>query len=233
MPHPLDGCTLRIKRADRYIKECKTLIDGFATECEDRILAAYQPDGSYLPIWFPEIPEDLPLAISDAINNLRSVFDYLVYELGINDSGVIQEGTQFPIETVKSGRSASGNPIGFDAVADRYLRGINASNRAMIEKLQPYNGATWAKTLKDISNPDKHRRLTGMSKDGPLSVWVRSARPDRRGKLLPTGDVVQVDPQHAISIVLPDGNIPVVTPLYTILAAAVDTINLFKPQFKL
>jgi hypothetical protein len=38
----------------------------------------------------------------------------------------------------------------------------------MIENLQPYRGIEWTRSLRTISNPDKHRRLTAIKHDGRL-----------------------------------------------------------------
>src|SRR5262245_382622 len=105
----LAGCILRIKRAWKYIKEAESLISSFSSECEERILRSYNADtGQYGTLNFPDAPEELPLAISDAVHNFRATADYLVYELALLDSGFIQSGTQFPIETYKDFTTANG-----------------------------------------------------------------------------------------------------------------------------
>lgn len=172
--HPLYGVSRRIIRATRYIEEAQKLIDAFGSECEDRILSAYDPSKKQFKIDFPEPSPDLPLAISDAVHNLRAALDYLVYELAFKDSGSAQHGTQFPIEECKIGIApTSNNKIGFDIVAPRYLRGLSPKHVAAIEAMQPYNGQGWAQDLKDISNPDKHRKLIVVNKEEFISVWVR------------------------------------------------------------
>lgn len=85
--HPLYGVSRRIIRATRYIEEAQKLIDAFGSECEDRILAAYDQSTKQFKIDFPEPSPELPLAISDAVHNLRAALDYLVYELALKDSG--------------------------------------------------------------------------------------------------------------------------------------------------
>src|SRR5262245_36630798 len=114
--HPLYGCLRRIQRSNRYIEETERLMEEFATECEECIAGTYDAQsGRYLELVdFPDIPDDLPLAISDAVHNLRAALDYLVYELALYDSGSIQEGTQFPLEIYKLHTLPAGNKIGFD-----------------------------------------------------------------------------------------------------------------------
>lgn len=96
----------------------------------------------------------LPLVsilIGEICYNLRSALDYLVYELAILDSSKRQDGTQFPIDDT---------PEKFSKHKRSWLKGLNSNHVAAIEKLQPYNGADWARILRDLSNPDKHRLLT-------------------------------------------------------------------------
>ena len=227
MTHPLDGCDRRIVRADRYIKETEGLLRIFAGECEDYIIACYNTPTL---VQFPGVHPDLPLAISDAVHNLRAALDYLVYELALKDSGQPQDGTQFPIEPEKFGISADGNKFGFDVVAPRFLRGLSPAHRDAIEKFQPYNGADWAQTLKDISNPDKHRQLIPISVDTILGVWVHG--PDVEGKKLPSGDTIKADPTHTVYISLANRAAPlrIVPTLYQLQGAAMDTVNFFRRE---
>jgi hypothetical protein len=226
MSNPLDGAFQRIFRAQNYIRECDGLMRHFASVSEDVIIANYNTS---TPIEFPDIPSDLPLAVSDAIHNIRAALDYLVYELALKDSGAIQEGTQFPFEHCRTGKSPGGNPIGFEAVKDRFLRGVNATHRAMIEKLQPYNGHDWAKNLRDISNPDKHRRLTPFHVRDTMNVWIHGPHAD--GKKLPTGETVRVDPTHTVFIELGDRKLWVMQTLHGIHGAVSGTLAAFQVEF--
>jgi hypothetical protein len=216
--HPLHACGLRIKRAGKYIDEVEALIRGFESQCEDLVIANSVTKAGF---GFPAVPQDLPLAISDATHNLRAALDYLVYALAILDSGQIQDGTQFPLEPTNAG---------FDAAVDRFLRGVSQSHRDAIESLQPYHGAAWAQNLKDISNRDKHRHLIGIHKGKEIGIWIHSPQGD--GKALPSGDKVQVDANHTILIELPDRKLWVAHTLYEIQAAAMDALNKFEVDFE-
>ena len=227
MSHPLDGAFLRLFRAQRYVRECDALLRRFAGVSEDKIIASY---GTENPVEFPDVPSDLPLAVSDAIHNLRSALDYLVYELALKDSGSIQEGTQFPLENCRDGKSPSGNLIGFDAVQDRFLKGVSTANRADIEQLQPYNGNNWARNLREISNPDKHRRLTPFYVSPTMNVWVHG--PQAAGKKLPTGDTVRVDPTQTVFVELPDRKLWVLHTLHEIVGAVSVTLSNFNDRLR-
>jgi hypothetical protein len=72
------------------------------------------------------------------------------------------------------------------------LKGVSREHVALIERLQPYQGCTWTKRLKELSNLDKHRHLlrverlplmiTGSHPDSP-SETAKEARARRRAKL--------------------------------------------------
>ena len=226
MPNALDGAISRIRRASRHINEAESLIDLFASECEDRLIESNRTN---TPFHFPAIPEDLALAISDTIHNLRAPLDYPVYELAFKDSGSIQEGTQFPLEHCRTGRSPHGSEIGFDSVVGRYLKGIKPEHVAIVERFQPYNGHDWARNLRDLSNPDKHRRLTLFHRTDSINTWVSGPHAD--GKKLPSGDTLKADPTHTIFIKLPDRNLWVLHTLLEIQAGVMDTLNAFGSAF--
>jgi hypothetical protein len=224
MTHPaLRGVELRIRRATRYINETADLLTSFASELERRFVENYDPVVGFRVIQFPDLPADLPLAISDGVHNLRSAADYFVYELARIDSGTAQHGTQFPICDTKPA---------FDSVVKRHLRGVNQQHRGVIESLQPFRGCRWTRILREISNPDKHRTLTPISKDGPAAGWIHPASYGRdRGTKLPTGDTLSVDPTHAVLIDLPGEDGYIVQTLYMIQGGIVDAINLFHDVF--
>lgn len=206
------------------------MLGDFARECEDYLAASYNPDtGQYgILVEFPDPSEDLPLAISDCIHNLRSALDYIVFELAIKDSGTVQEGTQFPLDTESPKTTPDGHKLGWDVRVKSSIQHLSQPHRDIIEKMQPYNGVKWTKALKDISNPDKHRKLTAVKNTDELHGW---SRPEGKGKRLPTGEHIQVDPTHTVRIELPDRNLPILPTLYSIQASVADTINLFKPEF--
>lgn len=102
---------------------------------------------------------DYSILTGEAIYNLRSALDYLVYELAIADSGVVPRGTQFPI---------ADSADGFRRRRSNYLKGLSEEHK---DAIGAYSGADWAKILRDISNPDKHRALTVI--EGDLEHQVR------------------------------------------------------------
>jgi hypothetical protein len=155
--HPLDGALLRAERADRHIGEAQQLVTDYARKCDAHVVVTYDKGtGEPRPLrfestQFPAIPLLLPLAISDAVHNLRASLDYVVFELARKENPNADRGrTQFPITDHKVGDG------GFDKRSNRELAGLSRAHIGAIEGLQPYNGVEWTRTLRDVSNPDKH-----------------------------------------------------------------------------
>jgi hypothetical protein len=107
-------------------------------------------------------PEQIGILVGEICYNLRSSLDYLVYELAILDSGRVKDGTQFPIYDDEH------RTKDFNTRTSKMLIGINPAHKALIEALQPYKDQTcqWLATLREISNPDKHRGLPGIGRIG-------------------------------------------------------------------
>ncbi len=153
MSHPLDGAFDRVRRAEEHLADLKRRIT--EAEANTSLVQFHRAEGrvgiGMAPFQPFDRPSILSILVGEIIYNLRAALDYLIFELARLDSGQVQHGTQFLIESA---------PEGFMAHKEGRLKGINASHVARIERLQPYQGCQWTKTLVDISNPDKHRTLT-------------------------------------------------------------------------
>jgi hypothetical protein len=96
-------------------------------------------------------PDEWPLLAGEAIQNLRSALDHMVYTASGERSG-----TQFPIFT---------KPQDFQAKESRMLAGVSGPVKATIEKAQPYQrnpnapNRAMLEGLRVLSNTDKHRTL--------------------------------------------------------------------------
>lgn len=215
MRHPLYGAYARVARANFHVYELNGCLNFLADSIKKKTLSYEKYIASQLRLKLGEsfspgsraveIPMTLPqfsIIMGETIYNLRAALDYLVYEL----SGHLS-GTQFPIEDVKLSKDRK---RGFDTRRDTFLNGVSDSHVAAIELLQPYKGCTWSKTLRGISNPDKHRHLTIM-----LGHWDASTVYEGVGAQVPDNDSgktgfsdahTQVDLQSTLSIKFPDGS---------------------------
>ena len=238
--HPLYSAHLRFQRADIHLTECDRLVREFSDACIDHILTDDNGRIVRLDGW-PEIPLMFPVVISDVIHNMRAALDYIIFELAWHDSGKIQNGTQFPIEDVKV------DPVirnrGFDARRKQYLKGLTADHIDMVEALQPYKGVDWTKTLRSISNPDKHRTLTVLSSfKRAVQLMPRPAKDGRFGPMrFQTADSsvmsrydVELDAHDAIAIAPSEpGEKSIMGTLRELELEVARTIELFKPEFKI
>jgi hypothetical protein len=160
----LEGAFERLSRAGEHIEELKRAITPIKFELDgvpQQQEMAPGKIGTLVMFNTPTIPPRISAIIGDVCYNLRAALDYLVFNLSALDSGLDYPGTQFPIED---------RPKNFRYRVETrgLLGGMNARHRAAIEALQPYKGSQWAKTLKEISNPDKHRNLAATAVDASL-----------------------------------------------------------------
>jgi hypothetical protein len=121
----------------------------FRTEVESR--SAKEVTYRCLAVEREAPDEDWPLIAGEAIQNLRSALDHLVYEASGRRSR-----SQFPIFT---------DPCEFQVLGGPMLKGVSESVRTTIENAQPYRNYPPApaqamlEQLRVLSNLDKHRIL--------------------------------------------------------------------------
>jgi hypothetical protein len=251
--HPLDGAFLRVARGEIHIDELNGVIRDFRESNQDKIVSQKQveawrlrknPSKMASDTIYGRVPEDIPLATSlitgEIIYNLRSALDYLVYELARKDSGSEQSGTQFLIEDEKTCQRKTCPPKclqhGFDVRKGKYLKGLSDPHIDAIEGFQPYKGIDWTKTLRDLSNPDKHRKLTAIAGSwqatGTVGVGPSHSFDQKPGEVLPGTDGIDVymDLEHTLNVALPDGSLLVET-LSDLLAETRKAIQLFTSEF--
>jgi hypothetical protein len=82
----------------------------------------------------------------------------------------------------------------------------------MVESFQPYMGVEWTKTLRDISNPDKHRELTVLNKEGSFVFTYNGAVDLATQKpLIIIPDDWDIDASYAIHVSPPNFSEPGLT----------------------
>ena len=254
MKRSLAGAFARIDRADRHIDELKLLIEGYRKSQEDKFIADEKATNTRMNQLFrfppghkissrvrskilPDFPLDAAVIVGELIYNLRAALDYLVYELAWHDFGAEQHGTQFLIGKERINRKDPKR--GFLARSKTCLAGFHQHHIDAIENLQPYKGCAWTKTLKSISNPDKHRRLTAVG--GTIEATtvvehgIRGSLDDRSGQILrgiAANDTdTHIDLQYALKVTLPDGT-DIVKTLEILKREVRATLDAFKPEFK-
>jgi len=242
--HPLDGAYVRLDLAEEHFAELRSVIEAFIDEEYELIrkvpnLDSYPEEKLFYFIQeqSPTIPPRIPALVGEIAYNLRASLDYLVYELAILDSGAEQENTQFPIYEA---------PTRFWGGRKRRLNGINDAHAVAIERLQPYNGAYWRhwlKLLQEISNEDKHMRLTIQGKQTGLwgegthdPAYLSTPDLDRGSEILikrKVGDPerpVYMKFHYTLHVIL-EGGLPLIESLQEIKGKVADTLAQFKPEF--
>ena len=163
IPTQLHGSLVRIRRAELFVGELEDALAEFEKALFDSI--DFQPsdsgEGFAMQLTDLKTPHNnlLPKAsaiIGDAVNNLRSALDYLVYEVAKHNEGEEVRNTQFVITECQRD---------FDGQKKTRLKGLTDRQTDIIRGVQPFRGVTWTKLLVDISNPDKHRHLVAVDDD--------------------------------------------------------------------
>lgn len=104
---------------------------------------------------------EISILIGEVVYNLRAALDYLVYELFYLDTGKTKNTTKFLIEDSKQAWDSHFPDPGMSAKqrSRLWLHLLTPAHQAALKRLQPVFGCKWSAALRDLSNPDKHRRL--------------------------------------------------------------------------
>lgn len=163
--HALDGAYLRVQRAATHLADLERRAKRFSDSHKNNLTYEFNPETQRAEVWWSKgrAPrQSLSILVGEIIYNLRAALDYLAFELSAHDCPPGHDKTQFPIDF---------KPAAFKGHRNSYLRGVSHRHVAAIEALQPYNGCKWTGTLANISNPDKHRKLTDSR--GTADIVVR------------------------------------------------------------
>jgi hypothetical protein len=235
LTHPLDSCFKRVERAHEHLLNLMAQADDTFRKQANSVVFEFDPNPPYKRTINHSLPTEtfygmqFGILMGEICYNLRSALDYLVFELARLDSGAEQSGTQFPIIDAKE-----------DFVRDaerRWLKGINASHVAAIERLQPYNGCNWTRLLRECSNPDKHRHF--MPSGGHVNAWIYTSLendlsriPHGYARTAPHAVYGTVDVKVYVTgnITFPDGT-PVIETFEEIEREVANTLAHFKPDF--
>jgi hypothetical protein len=176
------GVFLKLDRAEAHIETLREKIAEFrkgqSPPFETRIDSAPKAGGTVEYGLFAVVRELPPRTfapiIGDAVHNIRSALEYLVYELA--PSEVRKKGsTQFPIFLDEDGFKKRGSKM---------LTGITGDARKVIERVQPYLASNPPRhdplaILQKLSNRDKHRLLVPMiAAVSREEVWVAADNAD-------------------------------------------------------
>jgi hypothetical protein len=153
----IHGIRLKIERAKKHVRDLDSCIKSFLAKKPYTLAAKPHPIAEirhttlYVAHVDP-VPDDISLIVGDAIHNLRSALDYLMWQLVEAGGGVPDRNIYFPIaETAQQYQSAIGN---------REIQKITPNALHIISSVQPYqtlDQTLWLLHQLDII--DKHRLL--------------------------------------------------------------------------
>lgn len=160
----------KLDRAEQHLQALAKAIEDFiATDpyAVDRRFDADGADHVYFFSKFTDPPDCIGLLVGDAVHNLRTSLDHIVFSLaqkGADAEGVTmksgaQRSTQFP---VTSSTDHFEKQIGLHR-----LTHVAPEAKAVIERLQPYRlsstpDRTWISILNALDATDKHRTIPGL-----------------------------------------------------------------------
>lgn len=166
----LEGSYHKIRRALQHLRLLDEVTRRFTDTQPYRFDTEFDPQTGQNPIRVRRqgtaVPSpDLPLIAGDAIHNLRSALDHLVYQLADKAGTGAGPHTAFPV---------CNDPKQYWGQKETLLRGVVERHRARIEAVQPYNvvyDVAERKILREymtngfmqiinrLDNWDKHRLL--------------------------------------------------------------------------
>jgi hypothetical protein len=95
--------------------------------------------------------------------------------------------------------------------------------------LQPFNGVAWTAALRDLSNPDKHQRLT-VARQGVQVIISRGGSLEVEADGSTINEPVEVEYQSAATILFQDRSLVIET-LDKLKSEVAKVIDTFDPDF--
>lgn len=157
----MDGPRAKVERAAENINLLNSAVGRFFETGPYEIVGEFDAECSQY-VWSVKITQQPPLELGvmlgEAVHNLRSALDLLVWQLVLLNAGVPSRENYFVVARSKAE---------FDRRAGVRLQGIADAHFAFIEKLQPYHAGGRADghflvLLSWLSNTDKHRVIHPM-----------------------------------------------------------------------
>jgi hypothetical protein len=189
----LSGVYLKLDRAETHIQTFRDEVVAFGKRDPKpfsfRTESAPGPNESVKYDLYAVVREEpareLALPFGDAIQNIRSALDYLIYELA-SPRARRSRKLQFPIFT---------DECEFKVLSPPVIQSITGDERTLIERVQPYAATNIPSddplaVLRKLSNRDKHRLLVPMiAALSETDGWVASDNADIRFTYLAGGPV--------------------------------------------
>lgn len=157
MDERLDRIVIKIERAEEHIRDLELAVNAFLNGPPPPYEVGTKADPQtgdliYYIVSIRPTPFKLAAITGDALQNLRSAMDHLVYQLVLANGGKPTRYTSFPI---------SPNATKYmSPESRRKVEGIRQEAKKAIDALKPYKGGNdtlWH--LHQLNNIDKHRLI--------------------------------------------------------------------------
>ncbi len=222
----LAGAYARLERIEAKHTEFRERADEWVNSPEGKSIAdRYLEQRATVPSHKQEkIPADVPpilgIIAGEAIYNLRSALDYLAHELVFLNEGAYFDFSQFPIDD---------DPTKIPRFSADTLKRLRPCDRTALVTLQPYKGCKWTARLRNLSNPDKHRKLTLFDVGLAPVFHILSPVTGTECQVTASDLYVQRDVQFTIGF---DSAGPVAQTLDLLHAEITDVLDAFNPEFE-
>jgi hypothetical protein len=171
----LHGVRLKIERAKKHIQVLDAEIGTFCNTQAYVLGVKEKPEIEYVTLYIAEIrpiPDEIPLILGDAVHNLRSALDHLIWQLVEAGGGTPNRDTYFPICQTPEKYTA--------AISKGKIKMMRPGAEKIICAVQPYTAGDnplWYLHKLDIA--DKHRLLV------TVTAFVRGWWADIGGMAIP------------------------------------------------
>lgn len=205
---PFESAEMKVERAIVHAKALKAVIEGFLASSPYRIRREIQGNGTEHAFFLDET-EPFPAAnagliFGDAVHNLRSALDHLIWKLAEDYSGANRgdRQTQFPIFLTRKG---------FDKRGVGRLQRLSPTSGAIIKAVQPYQNSEPRKDslwgLQELDATDKHKLIpivvSAVDEIAQRDFWI----PGRSQLRFTTNLGVVHDGMEFLRVSLPDSSL--------------------------
>jgi hypothetical protein len=162
----LDGCRLKLARADQHLKALDQEIDWFLKRNPQLFTHERNAQTGEDLLWTltrTNPPDEWSCIVGDVLYNLRSCLDHLAWQLVLLAGNEPSTDTQFPV--FKADPFAPGAKRDLLKLWERRVKGMDGRDVAKLKELQPYSGRNIdlldhaLLLLHDLNIWDKHRQL--------------------------------------------------------------------------
>lgn len=194
----LKGPQLKLERAKRHIKDLEASIERFfETDPYEIRVQDHAETGKreHTVVRAVDVPDELSVIAGDAIHNLRSALDHLIWQLVLANDGKPDElRTEFPVW---------GSKAKFESARPRNAKGISEAALEILYGLKPYKGgndALWLLHKLDIV--DKHRLVLAVAAahqsvildlDTAMRKHIEFTRPEAMEAALPPIEPIEIN----------------------------------------